>query len=92
MKIKYIIVIISSAIDDKKLNEQRIDISRDLHDNIGAYANSLIAEVDHISTSDKQLNSNQIKDLKANAENILSLLRQTIWVLNNDKIAYRIIF
>ena len=79
--------VLAKSENDKKLNEQRIDISRDLHDNIGAYANSLIAKIDHISTSDKQLNSNQIKDLKANAENILSLLRQTIWVLNNDKIA-----
>ena len=69
-----------------KLNEQRLNISRDLHDNIGAYANSLISKIDHLSANEKINNSTEIKDLKDNAENILSLLRQTIWVLNNDEI------
>ena len=78
--------VLAKSENEVKLNEQRINISRDLHDNIGAYANSLISKIDHISTSDENINTHQIKDLKENAESILSLLRQTIWVLNNDEI------
>ena len=79
--------VLSKSESEIKLNEQRINISRDLHDNLGAYANSLISKIDYISTSEKNYNTDQINDLKENAENILSLLRQTIWVLNNDEIA-----
>lgn len=79
--------VLSKVEQETKLNEQRLNISRDLHDNIGAYANSLIAKLDFISTSDKTSNNNQISDLKENANQILSLLRQTIWVLNNDEIS-----
>jgi signal transduction histidine kinase len=79
--------VLSKSESEVKLNEQRTNISRDLHDNIGAYANSLISKIDYISTSEKNYNTEQINDLKENAENILSLLRQTIWVLNNDEIA-----
>ena len=65
------------------MRDYRITISRDLHDNIGAYANSLIAKIDFLSADEKAGNG-ELADLKENAENILALLRQTIWVLNND--------
>lgn len=79
--------VIAKVENENKLNEQRINISRDLHDNIGAYANSLIAKIDHIATVETNQNVRELGDLKENAEQILSLLRQTIWVLNNDQIA-----
>ncbi len=72
--------------NENKMREQRISISRDLHDNIGAYANSLISKLDYLSAQEKGENG-ELKDLKDNAESILSLLRQTIWVLNNDEIS-----
>jgi len=77
--------IIAKTENETKLTEQRLNISRDLHDNIGAYANSLIAKIDHISASENTSNPEKLKDVKENAEQILSLLRQTIWVLNHDE-------
>lgn len=67
---------------EENLVKERKRISRDLHDNIGAYTTSLISKIDalkeeHIG-SDKEL-----RDLSENAQNILTLLRQTIWVLGS---------
>lgn len=84
LEIQYVL---SKSEQESKLKEERINISRDLHDNIGAYANSLISKIDYISASKDFTNADQIMDLKENAENILSLLRQTIWVLNTDEIS-----
>lgn len=79
----------------KRLNELRVKqqiegerkrISRDLHDNIGAYVTSLISKIDllKISTPEIQDNSNvSCDDVRLDAEHILALLRQTIWVLAN---------
>ncbi|WP_027377272.1 sensor histidine kinase [Kaistella palustris] len=78
---------LSRSESETKLNEQRISISRDLHDNIGAYANSLIAKIDHLAGREKSPDAEHLKDIKENAETILSLLRQTIWVLNNSEIS-----
>lgn len=78
---------ISKSENELKLNEQRMSISRDLHDNMGAYANSLISKIDYLSIDKNSDNYMQMQDIKANAENILSLLRQTLWVLNNDEIS-----
>ena len=77
---------LSKAEEDSRLRDHRIAISRDLHDNIGAYANSLITKIDFLSAEDNA-GSRELADLKENAENILGLLRQTIWVLNNDTVS-----
>lgn len=77
---------LSKAEEGSRLREHRIAISRDLHDNIGAYANSLITKIDFLSADEKAGNE-ELADLKENAENILGLLRQTIWVLNNDTVS-----
>lgn len=67
----------------RKLFEQRAVISRDLHDNIGAYANSLIYKINYLSKNPHP-KPQEFEDVRENAQKILGLLRQTIWVLNND--------
>lgn len=63
-----------------ELNAERQRISRDLHDNIGAYTTSLISKVDQLQNDPEDLaNVNEIRD---NAGQIMTLLRQTIFVLN----------
>lgn len=63
-----------------ELESERKRISRDLHDNIGAYTTSLIAKVDNIKPNgDKEVG--QLFEIRENAEFIMNLLRQTIWVL-----------
>ncbi|WP_297984560.1 ATP-binding protein [uncultured Chryseobacterium sp.] len=67
-----------------ELEAERKRISRDLHDNIGAYTTSLIAKVDNIRPDD-QKDVNQLFEIREDAEYIMSLLRQTIWVLGTKE-------
>lgn len=76
---------VSKAEEDNRLRDQRIAISRDLHDNIGAYATSLISKIDYLAVEEKA-GKGALEDLREHAESILGLLRQTLWVLNNDTI------
>ncbi|WDT67511.1 sensor histidine kinase [Cloacibacterium sp. TD35] len=78
----------------KKLNQLRVKhqlenerkrISRDLHDNIGAYVASLISKIDKLKHSDNTKDNGLVSydDVRLDAEKILALLRQTIWILGN---------
>ena len=68
----------------KELQQERMRISRDLHDNVGAYTSALIAGISRLETNDANLD--RIGELKEYASNILGYLRETIWVLNNEKL------
>lgn len=81
----------------KRLNQLRIKqrieierkrISRDLHDNIGAYVTSLISKIDLLKIKNTKVigfENADCDDIRLDAENILLLLRQTIWVLSNKE-------
>lgn len=81
----------------KRLNQLRIKqrieierkrISRDLHDNIGAYVTSLISKIDLLKIKNAKINgfeNTDCDDIRQDAENILLLLRQTIWILSNKE-------
>ena len=66
---------------------ERERISRDLHDNIGAYTTVLIASVEQLNRKviepDIQKSAQNISE---NARNIIGSLQETIWVLNKDAI------
>ncbi|MGL4596725.1 MAG: ATP-binding protein [Bacteroidia bacterium] len=68
----------------QELEYERQRISRDLHDNMGAYTSALIANVQQLET--KIGASTDLKKMQSNAEQILSSLRETIWVLNNREV------
>lgn len=69
-----------------QLENERKRIGRDLHDNIGAYVTSLISKIDKIRTNPNSFSSGeQFADVRLDAEKILALLRQTIWVLDNKE-------
>ena len=72
------------AIASAELKERQ-RISRDLHDNMGAYTTALIANVENLKAGKES--SAELKKMKNNAEQILSSLRETIWVLNNKDIS-----
>jgi signal transduction histidine kinase len=67
-----------------QLENERQRISRDLHDNMGAYTSALIANVQQLKG--KTGETEDTKKMQQNAESILSSLRETIWVLNNKEI------
>lgn len=81
-----ILYLSAKAENEQNLNRQRLEISRDLHDNMGAHTISLLYKIDYLQTS-KNMDDKAMMDLKESAENILSLLRQNIWVLNNEEIS-----
>lgn len=66
---------------------ERKRISRDLHDNIGAYATVLMANTEQLK---KQASGHDIQqsaeNVFENAQSIMHSLQGTIWVLNNDAI------
>jgi signal transduction histidine kinase len=69
----------------EELETERQRISRDLHDNMGAYTSALIANVQQLKS--KAGDNSDLQKMQTNAEQILSSLRETIWVLNNKEIS-----
>jgi signal transduction histidine kinase/ligand-binding sensor domain-containing protein len=65
------------------LQQERQRISRDLHDNIGAYTSALLAGIDHLDRSGPS--PGDVEELRDYASNIMTYLRETIWLLNHEK-------
>lgn len=73
----------------QELQKERERISRDLHDNIGAYTSAMIAHVDSLKrkTSATAVDNSEMEQLKEDAQQILGSLRETIWVLKNENLS-----
>jgi signal transduction histidine kinase len=65
--------------------KERKRIAADLHDNLGAYAASIAANLDHISPvqMDKE-SEDALLELRSNSQSIVSQLSDTIWALKKD--------
>jgi two-component sensor histidine kinase len=71
----------------QQLYHERERISRDLHDNLGAYTSAITTQVDDIAQQYKSYNNPSVKQLKNSAREIMSQLRDTIWALNQENIS-----
>lgn len=72
---------------EHEMQKERERISRDLHDNIGAYSTALIANTDSLEQVIKDEEGKEIiVYLKENAKNVLSTIRETIWLLNSNNL------
>lgn len=72
-----------------QLHEQRLSISRDLHDNIGAQLTFIISSVDNISFAFKFQNEKlegKLQNISSFAKSTIDELRDTIWAMNSDEI------
>ena len=73
-----------------KLQEQRLRISRDLHDNIGAQLSFIISSIDNLKYASKDT-SDEFKDKLGYISEFTSAtidqLRDTIWAMNKDEIS-----
>ena len=72
-----------------KLQEQRLQISRDLHDNIGSQLTFIISSVDNIKYAFELKNSkldNKLSSISNFAKSTIIELRDTIWAMNNSEI------
>tara|TARA_R110002049_G_scaffold134016_3_gene293419 strand:- start:1280 stop:3223 length:1944 start_codon:yes stop_codon:yes gene_type:complete len=73
-----------------KLNEQRLKISRDLHDNIGAQLTFIISSIDNLQYGFKITNkklTNKLSHISAFTKDTIYELRDTIWAMNKNAIS-----
>lgn len=66
--------------------KERKRIAADLHDNMGAYATAIIANVDDMIVNKKNAGESAFTNLKINAIELMSNLRDTIWASNKERI------
>jgi signal transduction histidine kinase len=67
--------------------KERRRIAADLHDNLGAYAASIAANVDHISLQSGNESNFSLQELRNNSQAIVSQLSDTIWALKKDALS-----
>jgi signal transduction histidine kinase len=74
-----------------KLHEERLRISRDLHDNIGSQLTFIISSVDNMKylfkNTDEKLNQ-KLVDISSFTRTTITQLRDTIWALNKEQITF----
>ena len=82
---------ISQIETQNKLQEQRLHISRDLHDNIGAQLTFIISSVENIKygfdIQNEKLNK-KLSGISEFAKSTIVELRDTIWAMNNNAIRF----
>lgn len=74
-----------------QLQEQRLSISRDLHDNIGAQLTFIISSVDNIKYAFDIENTkldNKLQSISNFTKHTIVELRDTIWAMNNNEITF----
>jgi signal transduction histidine kinase len=74
-----------------QLQEQRLSISRDLHDNIGAQLTFVISSVDNLKFGNQINDSkieNQLTKISDFTKATIIELRDTIWAMNNNEFSF----
>jgi signal transduction histidine kinase len=74
-----------------KLHEQRLKISRDLHDNIGSQLTFIISSIDNLKYGLKEANPDfldRLSNINFFTRNTINQLRDTIWAMNMDAIHF----
>ena len=82
---------ISQIETQNKLQEQRLLISRDLHDNIGSQLTFIISSVDTIKFNNDNLNpvlESKLEKISHFTKDTIVELRDTIWAMNNNAISF----
>lgn len=74
-----------------KLQEQRLRISRDLHDNIGAQLTFIISSIDNLKfgfTDISEKLGNKLSNISNFTSQTIYELRDTIWAMNKENITF----
>ncbi|MCB0443500.1 MAG: tetratricopeptide repeat protein [Flavobacterium sp.] len=72
-----------------KLQEQRLQISRDLHDNIGSQLTFIISSIDNLKYFDiaREKLVSKFDNISGFTKNTITELRDTIWAMNKNAIS-----
>ena len=73
-----------------RLQEQRLNISRDLHDNIGSQLTFIISSIDNLKFITKDTNEklkNKLTSISSFTSDTIFQLRDTIWAMNKSEIS-----
>ncbi len=74
-----------------KLQDQRLQISRDLHDNIGSQLTFIISSIDNLKFLTDATNEklkNKLSEINQFATSTIAQLRDTIWAMNKSEITF----
>ncbi|MGV8946530.1 MAG: tetratricopeptide repeat-containing sensor histidine kinase [Lutibacter sp.] len=74
-----------------KLQDQRIRISRDLHDNIGSQLTFIISSIDNLKflpDAPSEKLKNKLLEINQFASSTIGQLRDTIWAMNKNEIPF----
>lgn len=74
-----------------RLQEQRLRISRDLHDNIGSQLTFIISSIDNLKFLSKEVNQNfkeKLINISQFTSDTIFQLRDTIWAMNKNEISF----
>ncbi|NHM00820.1 tetratricopeptide repeat-containing sensor histidine kinase [Flavobacterium difficile] len=77
--------------NQNKLHEQRIAISRDLHDNIGAQLTFIISTLDNLKFGFPNLDNsikNKLYNISTFTKDTIIELRDTIWAMNTNEFTF----
>jgi signal transduction histidine kinase len=75
-----------------KLQDERLRISRDLHDNIGSQLTFIISSLDNLSVMLKNADertTGRIKKINEFTRDTITQLRDTIWAMNREQITFQ---
>ncbi|MEQ9092289.1 MAG: tetratricopeptide repeat protein [Balneola sp.] len=84
---------LASAELENKIHHEKERISRDLHDNVGSQITNLITGIEisnmHIAKGQQEQAGELLKNLDEDARNTMTDLRETIWLLDKEKVRYQ---
>ncbi len=72
---------------EQTIQQERKRISRDLHDNLGAYAAAIASNLTSLQNTVQPERKNILQHLNENSQAIISQLNDTIWALNKEAIS-----
>lgn len=74
---------------EQEVQKEKQRLSRDLHDNLGAQITWLSNNIQQVQTAQEQEQptAQKMQRLKEGAGELMQTLRETIWILNKDKIS-----
>lgn len=71
---------------EKQLNEQKLEISRELHDNIGSQITYMISSMDNLTyiNAENEPMNHSIRNISEFGRETMKDLRSTIWAMNSE--------